>query len=762
MDESCLNSMKGLITRDEYAVLKDALDSGDHYKWDSTMEELHNHYQHKKRQALINANIAQSILDYLNIQKKNGISYNRAWLDYIVGGDLRSNSNIVPVERYVEGMRERYRAKLYRLFDEYKPIRLGLQRSGNPEILRNIIKGVFKDSDANLSKSSQAIVDAIHQVTKELREDFNKAGGNIKYLEDFGLPISHYAPRLLKYGKTEWIRDVLANFIIRVPEDSKPIGAVDLLSKIYDHITSEKVIRGEEELTLDILKEFQGKRAIGNTHQKFRYLQPKNGDAWIGYMQKYGFESDPIQAIKDYIDHMATDIALMHKLGTNAWNTVDKITNVLRQQTGDKRIGRFAVASFDNMYSRNPAIPDKPAKILRGLRAFETITKLKLAGINTLTDPAYSATRAVYRGLKPSRVMKRYIKALFDEQDFKNAAKLGLISEYADSRMHAAYRYADIDGHGALEKLTDTAVRTYGINHATNAGKVAFSLEMSAVLADLVKIPYGSLPTPMARMLVQYGVTEAEWNILKKAITTIKGVEFLDTAHESLSKELGAKISGIIREETNLAIPEPGARVRAFATLGTQNNTLANEIMRMFSQFKTFGISTYLSTIGMAMDKGIPLKTRMIQLSLLIPLTSITGFFVLQLKDIAKNRTPREFNAKTALEGFLQGGAPGIVGDFVLENPNIYGGIPGRLVGPVVSDIQKAAVKVHKLATGTSKKKSAATVGLDVVTQITPFSTALNRTMLDSVYKIVDPDYWGKKARMREYLRKQHQNILIK
>ena len=71
-----------------------------------------------------------------------------AWLDYIVGGDLRSNSNIVPVERYVEGMRERYRAKLYRLFDEYKPIRLGLQRSGNPEILRNIIKGVFKDSNS--------------------------------------------------------------------------------------------------------------------------------------------------------------------------------------------------------------------------------------------------------------------------------------------------------------------------------------------------------------------------------------------------------------------------------------------------------------------------------------------------------------------------------------------------------------------------------------------------------------------------------------
>jgi len=766
MKDKCLKSLKGMISEEEYARLKDAADKGDDFQWNATMEDIHSTYEHRKYQETINANIRKTIIDYLNKRHKEGISFEDAFMDYIAGGYIHSDADIIPVERYVEGLREVYRARLYRLFEEYKPIRLGLKRGGNPEILRNIIKGVFKDSDAKLSKATQSIVDAIHQLTKELREDFNAAGGWIKHKEDFGLPITHYAPKLLKQGRDEWIKDVTRWFDIRIPADSKEIGTLDLLNKIYDNITSEQVIRGEQDLSLESLKDYKGKRALGNTHQKFRYLQPRNGDAWLQYMKKYGYEADPIDAIKSYIDHMSFNIGVMHKLGTNPWRTIDDVAKVIQLQTGNRRAAHFAVSAFDRMFPRNPAIPDKLSHVLRGIRAFETVTKLKLAGISTLTDPIYSAIRAQYRNLKPEKVFARYIKNIFTEKDFKTAAKLGLISEYADSKMHAAYRYAEIEGYGSLEKITDFAVRAYGINHLTNASKTALTLEFSSALADAARVPFEEVPKGLLNMLKQYNITPEEFKLFKKCITTIKGVDFLDSVHVNMPKELGAKISGMIREEVSLGVPEPGVRVRAYSTLGVPSNTLAHELAKMFSQFKTFGVSTYLSTKGMMLDKAVPVPTRMLYTTSLIASTSLMGFFVLQLKDIAKNRTPREFNKKNLLEGFLQGGAGGIPADFFMEDPRKYGGIPGKLVGPAIGDAQKVSTKLftlgQSLAKGEKKKskKKVATMMLDSLTTITPLSTAIGRVMLDQAYRMMDNDYYSRKNRLRQMLKKEGQDIL--
>lgn len=768
MTPDCLIKLKTVVSSDVYQKLDDALNSQDQKAWDTVMQESHADMQFLRRQVLFDSNIKTDIVAYINKQGKLGIKPEQALSDMISGSGSRQFSGIVPLDKYIEGVRGPTLSRLTELIHKTRPKFLGLNRSRDGEYAQNFVKNLFGDSDASGAKGMDTLADAWKTTTQELLERFNAAGGSITKLEDFNIPLNHYSPKLLKAGEEKWVQDAKELFNLRRLPKSKEMSDDELLRKIYNNITSEsKTPLDIEEIGV------RNARKLGNSHQEFRWLQPKNGASWTKYTQAYGRHSSPIDAMLEYIDTMSTQIGLMEKLGTNPTKMVDDVISHIRSKTKRNQAGAMAKASLDQIVSKNPGYESHVTNLLRGVRNFQTTTKLGMAPITALSDTAYMTTTALYNGMSPIKALTRHIKNLnpANHNDRQLAGRLGLLMEYAMSRATALNRYSDINAYGYLHRAADFSTRASGLNHWTTTARMSFGLEFSANMAKSAKKEYGSIPKGLRRALDRYGITQEDWSAISKATINEKGTEFIDV-NKLTDKKLAARIIGMIKEETNFAVPEPNAKARATATLGVPTNTVANEFVKVATQFKTFGVSILLSHMGRALDKGTPFPVRMgYGMSTLIGTTAI-GIAVVQLKDIAKGRNPREMSPTLAFEGFLQGGSTGVLGDIVFNNPKLFGGFPAFVAGPTGSDINKLLIAMHGTkgqfdAVVKDWQKEAKKIGgqaaitaLELPANLWQLRVAIERLGIDAINRETNPKFnrqirskrkWMKEERQQDY-----------
>ncbi len=283
-------------------------------------------------------------------------------------------------------------------------------------------------------------------------------------------------------------------------------------------------------------------------------------------------------------------------------------------------------------------------------------------------------------------------------------------------------------------------------------------------MADYANVHYDKLPRGIKNGFERYGITLGDWQTIRQNVVDVKGTKFIDMASQDDVK-LTARVIGMVREETNFAVPEPNAKSRAIATANIPTNTLANEMMKVATQFKSFGISIMVSHMGRLMDQSGTANKILYGSSLLMGSAAL-GIAVLQLKDIAQGREPRELSPKLIGEGVLQGGALGVAGDMVFSNPDLFGGLPAYLVGPSVSDF----VKLQKVLWGTmaeSKSVSdawgkelfpATLIGAQkasgFATKLWWTRLAFDRYAFDLVNKL-DPAYNEKINNKRKWLREE-------
>ena len=761
MTGDCLVKLKPVVSDVVYSKLKEAFDGGDQKAWDFTMVESHADMKVLRRDAILDANKRESIITYISGQSKKGIKPQQALLDIISGSGVRQKSGVVSLDKYIEGVRAEYVAKNIDLIDETRTQLFGLKRAGNQDFINNLVKGIFGDADAAIPKGGQAIIDAWHVTTKSMLDRFNKAGGSIRELKGFNIPVNHYSPAMLKAGEDTWVTDALKLFDIRQRTDLPKISDDALLRKIYKNITTEG---GDIE---DFGKEVgQKHKKLGNSHQQFRYLQPKNGKAWLDYNKQYGMHSNPVDAMKEYVDSMATEIGLLETLGTNPQKMVDDMVAEVQRTTGNPRAGALSRAALDQIRSRLPRSEDNITNIFRGLRSVQTITKLPLAGITATSDVAFMATRAAYMGMSPVKVFTRQMKNLVTTQDYKTAGRLGLLADYANYLAVASNRYTDSVGFSKLDRVADFSMRANGLNHWTNSGRAVFGLEFLSNMADHSAKKFNDLPRGLTSAFERYGITEADWSAVSKSITTEKGVNFVDPTSDSLDGNLKARIIGMIKEETNFAVPEPNAKARAIAAGGSQANTVTNELIKTSTQFKTFGISVLVSNMGMMLDKGLSAPTKMAYAASLLTSTTVMGTLILQLKDIAKGREPRELTPELVGEGMLQGGFLGVAGDMFFKDPNVFGGLPAQIAGPTVGDLNRIWKVMHATKDEVMKEGGDwAKVLYPAIEQAAEEAAfplklwqtrvAAERLMLDQMRRLSDPDYYSRLRRTKKWLRKE-------
>jgi ElaB/YqjD/DUF883 family membrane-anchored ribosome-binding protein len=224
---------------------------------------------------------------------------------------------------------------------------------------------------------------------------------------------------------------------------------------------------------------------------------------------------------------------------------------------------------------------------------------------------------------------------------------------------------------------------------------------------------------------------------------------------------LADRLQQFYADDLDSAVISPDARTQAFIRQGQQAGTPIGEALRMFWQFKSFGIAI-MQRAFLRELRGYGPKASISQakgIALLMLGSLGFGYMAMTLKDLIKGKTPRPLdNPKTWTAAMAQGGGMGIYGDFLFgESSRLGGGFLETLGGPTVGKLADA----KRLFDAAKFSEDVGAQGLRFVVSNTPGNNlfysrmALDYLFLYELQEAMSPGYLRRMERRAEEERGQ-------
>jgi hypothetical protein len=150
-------------------------------------------------------------------------------------GDM---SGVQSIDSKARGIAAIYRGDLV---DFYTNIKGGMGVFTDKEMVTNIVRERFNDNTGD--PVAKKISDKMGEVFEGMRERFNRSGGDIGKLDDWGLPQTHDLAKIVKAGKEAWVKkaEQLINTEKYVNDDGSYYSQQqirELLEHSYDTLSS--------------------------------------------------------------------------------------------------------------------------------------------------------------------------------------------------------------------------------------------------------------------------------------------------------------------------------------------------------------------------------------------------------------------------------------------------------------------------------------------------------------------------------------------
>ena len=550
--------------------------------------------------------------------------------------------------------------------------------------LRNLVRAIYGEAvdDPQITKFAKDWADTVETI----RTDFNAKGGSISKNEKWLMPQNHDAREILAKGKTEAeSRQLWKEKITPMLDRNNMLDDVGnpLTDEAFDEaldFTFETIVSGGLNKTKDFTVPRMGAKLSRKGSEK-RFLFFKDADSWLEYQKVYG-KGDIFTTLTDHVSSKANDIATMEIFGTSPSATFDALLNQVKKEGDIKpRQSRFATMVFDVATGRvNQGELTTMADFMQSVRNVITASTLGKAFLSAFSDIGFQAITSRYNNLPALKVINKQMSLMnpANEADRIAAVKMGLIAEAWKGRATGANRYADVYGTDATQKMAEGVMRASLLAPWTDAGRKAFGMEYSSMLADNFSVKFDNLDPATKKAFASYGINEQDWDIFRaQKPLTHKGAKFAD-----MTQDGGKKFHQMVLSETDFAVPTPDSRVRAFTTGGLGRASIAGQAWRSAMMLKSFPI-TIMTTHFYRAAMQATIGQKLAYIGLLGASTTVLGGAALQMKDIAAGREPRPVDEKFLGAAFMQGGGLGILGDFVFSDKNRFGGgIEQTLAGP--------------------------------------------------------------------------------
>lgn len=637
----------------------------------------------------------------------------------------------------------------------------GMRETARADNVFRELHGV-RTGDAAAEKFAKGIAG----VFEDGRQRYNAAGGAIAKRKDFGMPQIHDRRALLAVTKEKWVGDIidlLAPENMRHPLTGQPMTRDELresLAWIYDDRTTD----GWHERAVTARK--PGGGALYRQRGDHRFLVFRDADAALAYHRQYGGGANVAEMVVSHLEGLSKDIAAMEVLGPNPRAGLDRLANFVRKQAKLATAGKPALfpkrteilgktldGRSKGRWKKAPesyadsaiALAEQIWDLYRGnagsvvdrelAEAFQTVRNINTwrlggAAISSIADVPMGAAARSFVGLPAARVMKSYVDqmipggiATMTPKARRAAQQAGLIT---DSYLHlyneGARQAVRLRGPNWTAYIGDRTIALGGLNAHTTGGRHAMGLDMMAGFADLAGRGFAGLPSDIRKVLMRYGLNEADWDKLRvdpeTGQTWRSPILRPSDVHRAARKagtdgdRLAERYLGMIMQETDYASPTRVLRARAAMMGGTRAGTWPGELWRAFMQFKEFPVTLQLlqfERVAREMLEGNAGNAAAIAGGLAVrgatrtairgalwgaaifTAATLGGALSMVIKDILAGKDPRagafdpgdgkfyEFWGAAA----LQGGGAGIYGDLLASEQNRFGGGLGRTaVGP--------------------------------------------------------------------------------
>lgn len=653
-------------------------------------------------------------------------------LDRMLAFSADGKSGIQSIESATRAIRDESISRMLDVIDVTKGKFLGLLQDseGNLALVREL-----HGEDSGRPEAKQA-AKAFKDVAESLRTRFNRAGGDIGYLEDWSMPRDHSQVKVSR-DQAGWVADHLrwADRSKYLKEDGAPMNDAEL-TDFLNHAWQTLATGGINKLEAGRAPTGAARANRGSESRQIHYA---NAEAFIEAQAKYG-ERNLLELLIGHIDRAARDIAVVEALGPNPNHQMRYFLDTAQQEMANadpkrtpkvtKQRKKIEILYAEVAGTREPPVSPGLAQGFDTYRALNVGSRLGSAVITSVTDQGTLALTAKINGMPVMQVLTNEARMLnpADATDRRLAmrAALGL------NQLIGSLNRFGADGLGSTEAISGRAAKysqtaaskimqVSGMNALTSGLQRAFGVTYMDTLGDMSR-RHASLQAMDAAdraLLEAKGITETDWQVWRLAepedfngagstVLTANSIyrltddqlrglaEQAGTSPQRLRDKAATKLLGTVLDETSIAIIEPGARERAFMYGSAQRGTWGGELQRSFFQFKSFPIAMIMRHWSRAMAQPGWGKAKYI--GALVATTTVLGGMAIQLNEIASGRDPKDITddgmlgvpgLRFGMASMMKGGALGLYGDFLFSDTTQGGqSALASLGGPLAGDIE--------------------------------------------------------------------------
>ncbi|MFH7045375.1 hypothetical protein [Acinetobacter johnsonii] len=684
------------------------------------------------------------------------------------------------------------------LVDFYTNVKGGLGVFTDAELVQKIVRERFNDSTGD--PLAKKISDKMGEVFEGMRERFNRAGGDIGKLDDWGLPQTHSLEKIVKAGKQAWVQKAedLIDTSKYVHEDGTYYSQQeirDLLEYSFDTLSSNGANKTEIGR-----QSFGGNSKVTSRHSESRVLHFKDAESWMEYQSEFG-GMPFVDLIEAHVNGLSKDIAMVENLGSSPKNSMRILMDAAEQKdwqngldtdtTGKSR--KRAQTMFDEFSGQNTPQSEVLANLGLAYRSMNVASMLGGTTLSSITDQAMIKKTASIHGIAYRKTFGELLTQLNpkNKEDRELAHSLGLATE---EMLGSIARWSD-DGltsvHGKSQKLARLSsgiasqiMRVSGLNALTAASKVGFTKMLMEKYGRLSRSKaWADLDAMDRELMEKTGLSERAWEVMRLADPVVdrKGNQLMSARSiyeipdnqltqfgdpQKVRDEVATQFQAHLLDEQGMAVVEAGLRERTWMTPGMRKGTAMGEIVKSMLQFKSFSASFLMRHGSRAMaQQGAQGKAA--YAIPLIAMTTVLGGLVVQLKELVNGNDPATMwdseDPEKSLEffkrSFVAGGGLPVLGDILVAGMDTSGRDAGDFIaGPFGSDFKSllslTVGNATQLSDGTDTNAGNETFkflkGKIPAQNLWYTKAATNRMIFDEMQDIIAPGYREKLLRKAE------------
>ncbi len=635
-------------------------------------------------------------------------------------GDM---SGIQSIDSKARGIASIYRGELV---DFYTNIKGGLGIFTDQELVQKIVRERFGENTGDVL--AKKISDKMGDVFETMRDRFNRNGGDIGKLDNWGLPQTHNLEKIAKAGKEAWVNKAESLIDTRqyVHENGDYYSQQEirsLLEYTYDTLSSD----GANKIEVGRQAAGGGTSKVTSRHGESRVLHFKDAESWLEYQSEFG-GMQFVDLVEAHINGLSKDIAMVENLGSNPKTALKILMDAAAKKDWEKGIEenqtkssrKRAQVMFDEFSGGNSPQSQVLANLGLAYRSMNVASMLGGTTIASIADQATIAKNASVHNVSYRKAFGGLIEQLnpANKADRELAHSLGLATE---EMLGSIARWSD-DGltstYGKSEKLARISsgvatqvMRVSFLNALTSASKVGFTKLLMEKYGRLSRSKaWNDLDVQDRELLLNTGLDERAWQVFQLAEPVIdrKGNQLMSARSiyeipdekltafgdpKQVKDQVASQLQAHLLDEQGMAVIEAGLRERTWMTVGAKG-TITGEVFKGLMQFKSFSASFLMRQGSRTMaQEGLKGKAAY-AIPLMVSMTLLGGL-VVQLREILNGNDPQTIydsnDPKKATSFFMRslvaGGGLPVLGDILVAGTDTSGRDANSFVsGPLGSD----------------------------------------------------------------------------